>query len=89
MIAEAPRGGQQAAMPEGVDGGRRSVVAGESVGVGDIFVAKGNPKAADHRARDARNDGEGDALLQGKSLVHENEFTWGPAASEENGLLPS
>lgn len=89
MVAKAPRRGQQAAVPKGIDRGWRHVIAGKSAGVGDVFVAKGNPKAADNGARDARNDGEDDALLQGESLGHEDEFTCVPAADEGNGLLPS
>ena len=71
-------------MPEGVDGGRRGVVAGKSVRVGDVFVAKGDAEAADDGARDARNDGEGNALLQCKSLGHEDEFTFLVPGSSRN-----
>src|SRR5665213_1145839 len=51
MVAETPRGGEQAAVPEGVDGGRRGVVAGKGAGIGDVFVAKGDAEAADKGAR--------------------------------------
>ncbi len=70
MIAEAPRRGQQTAMPEGIDRRRRRVVAGKSAGIGDVFVAERDAKAADDGARQAGNNGEGEALLQGVRRRH-------------------
>ena len=64
-------------MPEGVDCGRWRVITGTRSWIADVTVAEGYAEAADGHARQARNNGEGDALLQVKSLGHEDEFTVG------------
>jgi len=76
MVAESPCRGEQAAMPEGVDSGWRRIVAGKSIGIADVLVAQRDAKAADDGARKARNDSEGDALLQRVRRIHEDEFTF-------------
>jgi hypothetical protein len=43
--------------------------------IADVAVAQGYAKTADGHARQTRNNGEGDALLEIKSLGHEDEFT--------------
>ena len=58
-------------MPEGVDRGRWSVVARDGVGIADIAVAEGDAEAADGHARDAGDDGKGEALLQSVGGGHE------------------
>lgn len=78
MVAEAPRGGEQAPMPEGVNGWGRGVVAGKGAGIRDVFVAEGDAEATDNRARQAGHDGESKALLQGVWRWHEDEFTRPP-----------
>jgi hypothetical protein len=77
IVAETPRAGEQTAMPEGVDCGRRSVVTWARSGIADIAVTEGDAEAADGHARQARYDGKGNALLQGEGLGHEDEFTVG------------
>jgi hypothetical protein len=69
-IAEAPDAGEQAAVPEGVDGGRRGVEGRGGAGVADIAVAEGDAETADGRARKAGDDGEGQALFQGVGVCH-------------------
>jgi hypothetical protein len=69
-FAETPGAGEQAAMPEGVDSGRGGVVAGRGAGVADVAVAEGDAEAADGRAREAGDEGEGQALLQGVGVGH-------------------
>jgi hypothetical protein len=64
-VAEAPSAGQQGSVPKGIDGRRRAVVTRGCTGLGYVFVPKGNAKTTDGHARDARDDGEGKALLQG------------------------
>lgn len=83
-IAESPRRCEQAAVPEGIDGGRRGVVAGQGAGVADVFVAQRDAEAADDGARKARNDSEGDALFQRVRRVHEDEFTFTPLRGIQN-----
>jgi hypothetical protein len=69
-VAEAPGADEQTPMPEGVDGGRRDVVTGSRTEVADIPVAEGHAETADRHAREARDDGEGDALLEGVGVGH-------------------
>lgn len=76
VVTEAPGGGEQATMPEGVDGRGRGIVAGQGVGVADVFVTKSDAEAADGGAHDAGNDVEGEALLHGVGVGHEDEFTF-------------
>jgi hypothetical protein len=57
-------------VPEGVDGGRGSVVAGSGAGVADVAVAEGDAETANGHAREAGDDGEGEALLQGVGVCH-------------------
>jgi hypothetical protein len=76
VVAEPPCGGEQAAVPEGIDGWRRAVVAGKGTGIANVFVAEGDAETADDGARQAGDDGEGDALLQGVRRGHEDEFTF-------------
>jgi hypothetical protein len=75
VVAEAPGTGEEAAMPEGVDGGGRGVVAGGGAGVADVAIAERDAETADDHARQAGDDGEGDALLQRVGRRHEDEFT--------------
>jgi len=70
-IAKAPGTGEQAAVPEGVDDGRGGDVAGYGAGVADVSVAEGDAETADGHARQAGDDGEGEALLQGVGVGHE------------------
>jgi hypothetical protein len=70
VVAEAPGGGEQAAMPEGVDGGRWGVVAKGGADVADITVAEGDAETADRHACEQGDDGEGDALLEGVGVGH-------------------
>jgi len=65
VSAEVPGSGKQAAVPESVDGRRRELVAGPGTGLADVAVAESNAETADHQAREARDDRERDALLQG------------------------
>jgi hypothetical protein len=57
-------------VPEGVDGGGRAVVAGSGSGLADILVAEGDAETANDQARDAGNDSNGYALLQGVGVGH-------------------
>ena len=77
IVAKTPGAGEEAAMPECVDCRRRRVVTGTRPWIADVAVAEGYTEAADGHARQARNNSEGDALLQAKSLGHEDEFTVG------------
>lgn len=52
-------------VPEGKDGRRWAIVARNCAGLTYVFVPKGEAQTADRHARDARDDGEGEALLQG------------------------
>ena len=70
VVAESPCAGEQTAVPEGIDGGWRDVVAGSGTGLADVAVAEGNAETADDHARHAWDDGEGDALLQAVGLGH-------------------
>ena len=70
VVAEAPGAGEQAAVPEGVDGGGRDLVAGCGSGFADVAVAEGDTETADNHARQAGDDGEDDALLQGVGVGH-------------------
>jgi len=69
-IAEAPDAGQQGSVPEGKDGRRRAVVARSGSGLRYVLVPKGDAQTADDHARDARDDGEGQTLLQGIGRGH-------------------
>ena len=74
-VAEAPCAGEQTS-----DARRRRwlavgrVVAGNGAGVDDVFVAEGDAEAADDHARQTRDDGEGEALLEGE--VGDGSSTW-------------
>jgi hypothetical protein len=70
VSAKTPRTSEQTAVPEGVDGGRRNVVAGGGTGIADVAVTKGDTKTADGHAREAGDDGEGESLLQGVGVSH-------------------
>ena len=70
VVAKAPGAGEQAAMPEGVDDGRQGIVAGDGAGVADVAVAEGDAETADGHAREAGDNGEGEALLQGVGVGH-------------------
>ena len=70
-VAEAPDAGEEAAVPEGEDDGRRDVVAGDDAGVADVAVAEGDAETADGEAREAGEDGEGEPLLQRVGVRHE------------------
>ncbi len=69
-VAEAPGGGEKAAVPEGVDGGRWRLVSRDGTRVADIPIAKSNAKEGDRHARQTGDDSEGDALLQGVGVGH-------------------
>ena len=77
IVAETPGTGEKTTMPEGIDRWRWRVVTGKGSRIADVTVTKGHTEAADGNARQAGDDGEGDALLQGESLGHEDEFTVG------------
>ncbi len=68
VFAEAPGSGKQAAMPEGVDGRGRDIVAGSGSWLADVTIAEGGAETADNDAREPGDDGEGYALLQGVRL---------------------
>src|ERR1700679_4324359 len=65
ILPEAPRAGQQAAVPEGVDTRGWYVVAGSRAGFADVAIAQCDAQTADHQAHQTRDEGEDDALLQG------------------------
>lgn len=75
-VAKSPRRGEQAAVPEGIDGRRRSIVAGKNAGIADVFITQRGAEAADDSARNTGNDSEGDALFQRIRRGHEEEFTF-------------
>jgi hypothetical protein len=64
VIAEGPYAGEQAAVPEGVDGGGRDVEADGGAGFADVFVAESGTDTQGDDARNPRNDCENDALLK-------------------------
>jgi hypothetical protein len=64
VVAEAPGAGEQAAMPEGIDGRRWCVVTGNGARFADVSVTECDPKTADGHARDAGDDGKGEPLFQ-------------------------
>jgi hypothetical protein len=70
LFAEGPYAGEQAAVPEGVDGGRRHVEADGGTGFADVFVAESGTETQRDDARNPRNDGENDALFQGVGGGH-------------------
>ena len=70
MVAEGPHAGEQAAVPESVDGGGWNVEADGSAGFADVFVAEGGAQAQGDYARKPRNDCENDALLEGVGGGH-------------------
>ena len=76
MVAEVPGAEEQGAVPEGVDGGGWGVEAVESARVADVFEAEGHAEEADDRAREAGDDGEGEALVQGVGGGHFVQFTY-------------
>src|SRR5271170_4596202 len=75
MVAEVPCADKQAAMPEGIDGRRRRVEAQRGAGVADIFETEGHAEETDRSAREARDDGKGEPLLQGVGGGHFVQFT--------------
>jgi hypothetical protein len=70
VVAEAPGAGNQTAVPEGVDGGGRDLVAVCGSRLADVVVAKGDAEATDNHARQTGDDGEGYALLKGVGGDH-------------------
>ena len=66
IVAETPGTSEETTMPEGVDCRRRRVVTRKGSGIADVSVAEGYAEAADGHARQAGDNGEGDALLQVK-----------------------
>lgn len=70
VVAEAPGASEQAAVPEGVNGWRSGVVAGDGTGVTDIAIAEGHAEAADGHVRETGNDREDETLLQGVGVSH-------------------
>ncbi len=70
MVAEGPYAGEQAAMPEGVDGGGWDIEADSSAGFADVFVAESGAQTQGDYARKPRNDCENDALLEGVGGGH-------------------
>ena len=70
LFAEGPYAGEQAAVPEGVDGGRRDVEADGGAGFADVFVAESGAETQRDDARNPRNDGENDALFEGVGGGH-------------------
>ena len=70
VVAEGPDAGQQATVPEGVDGGSGDVEAGGGAGFADVFVAESGAEAQGDDTRNPRNDGQNDALLQGVGGGH-------------------
>lgn len=89
MVAEAPGTGEKTLMPEGIDSRRRGVVAGDGVGIADIAVAKGNAKAANGHARDARDDRECKALLQRVGRGHKSSLPARQAREFSNSKVRS
>ena len=75
MVAKVPGAGEQAAMPEGIDGWRRRVEAPRGARVADIFETKSHAEETDRSAREARDDGKGKPLLQGVGGGHSIQFT--------------
>jgi hypothetical protein len=70
MVPEGPNPCEQAAVPEGVDGGSGDVEADRGAGFADVLVAESCAKAQGNDARNSRNNCENDALLQGELLGH-------------------
>ncbi len=75
IVAETPGTSEETTMPEGVDCRRRRVVTRKGSGIANVSVAEGYAEAANGHARQAGDNGEGDALLQSEGLGHEDEFT--------------
>jgi hypothetical protein len=75
VVAKVPGAGEQAAMPEGIDGWRRRVEAPRGARVADIFETKSHAEETDRSAREARDDGKGKPLLQGVGGGHSIQFT--------------
>ena len=70
VFAEGPHTREQAAVPEGVDGGGRDVEADGGAGFADVFVAESGTETQGDDARNPRNDCENDALLEGVGGGH-------------------
>ena len=69
-VAEAPGGGEQAAVPEGVDSGWRRSVAWGGSGFAEVAIAEGDAETADGRARDAGDEGKRETLFEGEGFSH-------------------
>jgi len=70
VVAEGPHSGEEAGVPEGVDGGRGDFEAGGGAGLADVFVAEGGAETEANRAGKARDDGQDDPLFQGVVVGH-------------------
>jgi len=83
VFAKAPGAGEQAAMPEGVDGGGWDVVTGSRSGFAYVAVTEGDAETADGHAREAGDDGEDYPLLQAVRMGHwmSLPLRWGGGAS--------
>ena len=57
VVAKRPHAGEQAAVPESVDGGGRNVEADRGPGFADVLVAEGSAEAQGDHARQTRDDG--------------------------------
>ena len=64
MIAEGPYASEQAAVPEGVDGGSGDVEADSSARFTDMLEAESGTETQGHDTRNPGNDREYDALFQ-------------------------
>ena len=64
VFAKTPRSGEEAAVPEGIDGGGWRVVPRSCAGFAHVFVSQRHAEAADDQARKERHDSESYALFQ-------------------------
>lgn len=64
-------------MPEGVDPWGWDVVAASGSGLADVAVTESDAETADDHARQARDDGEGYALLQSVGGGHPLSLPFG------------
>jgi hypothetical protein len=71
VITKPPGTGEKTTVPEGVDGGWWSVVAGDGIRITDIAVPESNTETADGHARNTRDGEQGDALFKGVGRSHE------------------
>jgi hypothetical protein len=69
-IAKEPDAGEEAAVPEGVDGGSGDVKTDGGSGLADVVVAESGTETEGDYTRNPRDDCENEALLQGPGGGH-------------------